>query len=134
MDTYITGLSVLNQALGLFEVSEGARRLRLDRELADVTARLDDPANTDERERERDELRKRTHEEALAELDRARNAARDALLEAERCEDTLHRARVALVSVDAGHSQLSAESVIETLRESIRRAREVQDELRKLQY
>jgi hypothetical protein len=133
-ETYMTGLSVLAQALGLFEVSESSRRQRIELELLDINDRLADAADGDERERARNERRKHTYEETLAALDEARNGARDLLLEAERCEDTLYRTRVELASLKAGRAHVSVDAVIATLQENIRRVREVQDELRRLQY
>jgi class 3 adenylate cyclase len=133
-ETYLTGLSVLTQALGLLEVSESSRRRRIELELLDITDRLDDPSRTDERERDRDERRKASYEETLAALDDARNGAGDLLLEAERCENTLYRTRVELAALKAGRAHVSVDSVIATLQENIRRVREVQEELRRLQY
>jgi class 3 adenylate cyclase len=133
-ETYMTGLSVLAQALGLLEVSESSRRRRIELELLDIKERLDDPSRTDERERARDERRKESHEQTLAALDDARNGAGDLLAEAERCENTLYRTRVELAALRAGRATVSVDSVIETLQDNIRRVREVQDELRRLQY
>jgi hypothetical protein len=132
--TYMAGLSVLTQTLGLLEESASSRRRRLEVELLEVSDWLDDPQNTDEKERHRREGRLRLYEQALSQQDEAQDGACDALLEVERCEHTLHDARVQLASMRAGGASDSAESVIETLEANIRRVREVQDELRKLQH
>jgi len=133
-ETYLTGLSVLTQSLGLLEVAESSRRRRIEHELRHITDRLDDCSRTDERERERDQRRQASYEEMLGALDDARSGARDLLVEAERCENTLYRTRVELASLRAGRAHVSVDSVIATLQENIRRVREVQEELRRLQY
>lgn len=132
--TYMAGLSVLNQALGLLEESASPRRQRLEAQLLEVSDWLADPGNVDGSERHRREDRLHLYEHALTRLDEAQDGARDALLEVERCEHTLHDARLQLAAMRAGGASDSAESVIATLEANIQRVREVQDELRKLQY
>jgi hypothetical protein len=132
-ETYATGLGALTQALGLLEVANSPKGRRVARELREVEERLAADA-VDERERERDRQRKVAAEETLAALEELRDGARELLFQAERCEVTLHRSTIELASVRAGSAHVSVDSVIETLEANIRRVREVQVELRKLQY
>ena len=132
-ETYRSGLSTLSKALELLEVADGPERRRLEREVAAITERSEDPSG-DARERERDEQRKVSHEKRLAALDELHQHGRELLFEAERCEATLHQARIELTSMRAGSAQVSVDVVVQTLEENIRRVREVQDEMRRLGY
>ena len=134
-ETYRRGLSALSDALALLEVAEGPERLRLGQELEDITERLEHQSSKSGCPRsDRDEQRKASHQLRLAALDELRQRADELLFEGERCEATLHQARIELASVRAGNADRTVDSVIETLQENIRRVREVQEELRKLHY
>ena len=71
---------------------------------------------------------------SLARHDEARQRARDLTFEAERCTAALAEARIEVASVRAGDRQVDVDAVVETLQASIRRVRDVQDELRRLGY
>ena len=53
---------------------------------------------------------------------------------ASRCEVTLNLTRIQIVGIKAGGLESSVDPVVEALRETVRRAEEVQEELQKLGY
>ena len=133
-ETYRHGMSALSDALELFEFADGSQRRRLDAELEDIEERLEHETYVDERTREHDEQRRASHRQLLARHDEARQRARDLLFEAERCTAALAEARIEVASVRAGDTQVDIDAVVHTLQSTIRRIRDVQDELRKLGY
>jgi vacuolar-type H+-ATPase subunit E/Vma4 len=56
------------------------------------------------------------------------------LYQAQRCEDSLHAARVELATIRAGNTKTSVDSVIQALEEKIKQVKEVQDELTRMGY
>ena len=133
-ETYRHGMSALSDALELLEFADGPQRRRLEAELAEIEDRLALDAYPDERARARDEQRRPSHQQLIVRHDEARQRARDLLFEAERCTAALAEARIELASVRAGDTRVDVDAVVETLQTTIRRVRDVQDELRRLGY
>ncbi len=133
-ETYRHGMSALSDALELLEFADGPQRRRLEGELAEIEDRVGRDTHADERAKARDEQREASHRRLLARHDEARQRARDLTFEAERCTAALAEARIELASVRAGDRQVDVDAVVETLQASIRRVRDVQDELRRLGY
>jgi hypothetical protein len=133
-ETYRHGMSALSDVLELLEFADGPQHRRLEGELAEIDDRLQRDSYTDERARSRDEQRQATHRQLLARHDESRQRAHDLIFEAERCTAALAEARIELASVRAGDTQVDVDAVVETLESSIRRVRDVQDELRRLGY
>ena len=134
-ETYRHGMSALSDALELLEFADGAQRRRLEDELAEIEDRLERDAYADDRaQAARRAAAARRIEQLLARHDEARQRARDLMFEAERCTAALAEARIELASVRAGDTQVDVDAVVETLQETIRRVRDVQDELRRLGY
>jgi hypothetical protein len=133
-ETYHRGMSALSDALELLQVADGRQRSRVQDELADVEDRLARGAYVDDRARTQDEHRRATQAQLLERLDQSRVRARDLVFEAERCEDALHEARIELASVRAGDTEIDVDVVVATLQDTIRRVRDVQDEMRKLSH
>jgi hypothetical protein len=133
-ETYHRGMSALSDALELLQVADGRQRSRVQDELADVEDRLAQGAYVDDRARTQDEHRRATQAQLLERLDQSRVRARDLVFEAERCEDALHEARIELASVRAGDTEIDVDVVVATLQDTIRRVRDVQDEMRKLSH
>ena len=127
-------MSALSDALELLEFADGPQRRRLEGELDEIEDRLERDTYGDERARARDEQRQTSHRQLLARHDESRQRARDLMFEAERCTAALAEARIELASVRAGDSKVDVDAVVETLQSSIRRVRDVQDELRRLGY
>ena len=131
-ETYRQGMSALSDALELFESAEGAQRRRLEDETAEITTRLRRNLYADDRERPRDEQRLSSHFQLLARHNASRQRARELVFVAERCRDALTEARIELASLRAGEAQVDVDAVVQTLQETIRRVRDVQDEFRRL--
>jgi hypothetical protein len=102
--------------------------------LREIEHRLERDSYPDDRERLRDEHRRASRDQLLARHAESRQRARDLIFEAERCTAALAEARIELASIRAGDTQVDVDAVVETLQETIRRVREVQDELRRLGY
>lgn len=131
-ETYRHGMSALSDALELFESAEGGQRRRLEADLNEIEERLARDVFTDERGRMRDEQRLASHRQLLARLEESRQRARDLVFEAERCTAALAEAHIELASLRAGDTQIDVNAVVQTLQQTIRRVRHVQDEFRKL--
>ncbi len=133
-ETYRRGMSALSDALELLEFADGPQRRRLDAELSEIEDRVEAGIYDDDRSKARDEQRLTAHRQLLARHDDARHRTRDLVFEAERCTAALAEARIEIASVRAGDTQGDVDAVVETLQSTIRRVREVQDELRRLGY
>ena len=131
-ETYRHGMSALSDALELFESAEGGQRRRLEDDVIEIEDRLSRNVSADERGRMRDEQRLASHHQLLARLEESRQRARDLVFEAERCTAALAEAHIELASVRAGDTQIDVNAVVQTLQQTIRRVRNVQDEFRKL--
>jgi hypothetical protein len=133
-ETYRQGLSVLADALDLMNAGQGPNRNRLQTEIAQLAKEVES-SRADESRRARiaiQEERLASHRQRLAMLDQLQVHIDQLLNQADRCEASLHRTRIELASLRAGTSKTSADSVIEALQETIRRAKEVQEELTRL--
>jgi hypothetical protein len=133
-ETYRRGMSALSDALELLEFADGPQRRRLEAELSEIEDRVEAGIYDDDRSKSRDEQRLAAHRQLLARHDDARHRTRDLVFEAERCTAALAEARIEIASVRAGDTQGDVDAVVETLQSTIRRVREVQDELRRLGY
>jgi class 3 adenylate cyclase len=133
-ETYRYGMSALSDALELLEFAEGPQQQRLVTELADVEERLALDEYSDMRARERDEQRLASHQQLLAHHADTCERACDLMFEAERCTAALADTRIELSSVRAGETRLDVDAVVQTLQETIRRVRDVQNEMRRMGY
>jgi class 3 adenylate cyclase len=133
-ETHRHGMSALSDALELLEFADGPQRRRLEGELDDIEARLARDSYADERARSQDEQRRDSHKQLLVRHDEARRRASDLLFEAERCTAALAEARIEVASVRAGDARVDIDAVVQTLQVTIRRVRDVQDEMRRLGY
>ena len=133
-ETYRHGMSALSDALELLEFADGPQRRRLEAELAEIEDRLERDTYADDRARRGRAAAADPRRSCIARHDEARQRARDLMFEAERCTAALAEARIELASVRAGDTQVDVDAVVETLQETIRRVRDVQDELRRLGY
>jgi hypothetical protein len=131
-EAYRHGMSALSNALELLESAERAGGRRPDDDLNDVQARLSANRYSSSRERTHDEQRRDMLCHTIAGREDARRRAVDLIVEAERCTAALVGARLETASVRAGDTQVSVDAVVQTLQDTIRRVREVQDEYRRL--
>jgi ribosome-associated translation inhibitor RaiA len=133
-ETYRRGLGVLADVLELMRAARGPNRERLRDEIAEL-AREIKSLKGEESQRARVEVREErlaSHRQRLGVLDQLQVHVDQLLYQAERCEASLHRARVEIAAIRAGASATGVDSVIEALQETIRRAKEVHEEMRRL--
>ena len=135
-ETYRQGLSVLSDALDLMRIVGTPDRERLEREIGGLEEDVE-ALKGDQDQAERLRIREDTlasHRQRLDMLGQLQVDIDQLLHQAGRCEASLHRARIELAAIRTGSSGISVSSVIEPLRETLLRAKEVQDELRGLGY
>jgi hypothetical protein len=131
-EVYRHGMSALSDALELLEAADGTRRERIERELADVEERLARDHYAEATDRSRDEVRRETQRQLLSRLAQSRSRAQDLVFEAERCCGALAEARFELAASRSGDTRVDVGAVVETLQQTIRRVRDVQEEFRRL--
>lgn len=135
-ETYQQGLSTLSDALELMRLAPTPDRERLEREIGGLEGEVE-ALKGDQRQSERLRIREDTLESHRGRLDmlvQLEVLIDQLLYQAGRCEASLHRARLELGALRTGSSETSVSSVIGPLRETLSRAKEVQDELRRLGY
>lgn len=135
-ETYRRGLSVLADALELMKAVDGPTR----EELEAVIANLESEIKFFEHDRDHrtktlileDTLA--SHRQRLGMQDQLRLRADQLLHLASRCEATLNLTRIQVVGIKSGGLESSVNPAVEALQETVRRAKEVQEELQKLGY
>ena len=135
-ETYSQGLSALSDAWYLMKLAPTLERERLEREIDGLEVEVE-ALKGDQRQSERLRIREDTLESHRGRLDmlvQLEVLIDQLLYQAGRCEASLHRARLELGALRTGSSEKSVSSVIGPLRETLSRAKEVQDELRRLGY
>ncbi len=135
-ETYNRGLSVLSDALELMIAIHSPDRKRLEEEIEELQ-REAESSRGDESQRVLTLIREDTlasHRQRLAMLDQLQLRIDQLLHLAGRCEASLHRTRIELAAIRAGSLEDSIDSAVEALQETVRRAQEVQEELRRLGY
>ena len=135
-ETYRQGLSVLSDALELMEVAHTSDTERLKRDISGLEGEVE-ALKGDQSQAERLRIREDTlasHRQRLDMLGQLQVHIDQLLYQAGRCEASLHRARIELAGIKTGSSQTGVDSVIEALRDTLLRAKEVQDELKRLGY
>ena len=135
-ETYRRGLSVLADALELIGASRGSHRGRLETEIAEFEVEIESWKGV-ESQKARTKIREErlaSHRQRLDMLDWLQVHIDQLLYQAGRCEASLHRTRIELAAIRAGSSETSVDSVTEALQETIQRAKEVQQELKRLGY
>ena len=136
-ESYRRGLGVLSDALELMRAAEGPDRQRLEGEVVRLESELMSEIavggtnEEDERRKIKEDLLD-SHKQRLALLDRLQVRIDRLLFQAQRCESSLHQTRIELAAMRTGASESDVSSVVKALRETIRQAKEVQDELERL--
>jgi len=139
-ETYHRGLSVLADALELMRAVHGPDREQLEAEIGDLEKEIEsikNDAGNDELQRTRTLIREDTlasHRQRLGMLEQLRLRADQLLHLAGRCEASLHRTRIEVAAIRGGSSESSVDSVVMALQDTVRRAKEVQEELHRLGY
>jgi serine/threonine protein kinase len=135
-ETYRRGLSVLTDALDLMNVIHTPGREKLEMEALEIENEIEaikvNPGQS-ERLKLKQEVRT-SFQERLAGLSKLQLWVEQLFYQAQRCEDSLHAARVELATIRAGNTKSSVDSVIQALEEKIKQVKEVQDELTRMGY
>jgi len=135
-ETYRRGLSVLADALELMRAVDGPTR----EELEAVIANLESEIKFFEHDRDHrtktlileDTLA--SHRQRLGMQEQLRLRADQLLHLASRCEATLNLTRIQVIGIKAGGLESGVDLAVEALHETVRRAKEVQEELQNLGY
>ncbi|MBI2917814.1 MAG: hypothetical protein HYY01_07440 [Chloroflexi bacterium] len=132
-ETYQSGLSALNDALGLLNASGLAERRRLEWEITRLTEDLN--ARGDQAERQR--IGRNTLlllEQRLRLLGQLQLGADHLVYQARRCEASLQQARVEIAAMRLGSAGERIGSLVEALGGTVQQVKEVQEELKRLGY
>lgn len=133
-ETYQLGLGVLGHALELVKSIQSPHNRRLRTEIANLENEIlileeDDPQSA------RALIKEQTlnsHKERLELINRLELRVDELLHQADRCEATLHETRIELAALKADSAETSVSEVIQTLQKTIRQAKEVQEEMKRL--
>jgi hypothetical protein len=135
-ETYRQGLSVLRHASELVQAVRSSDEERLVGEAIrlekEIEALNDDASQASRVELLRDSLA--SYQQRLRLLQQQDLRVEELLNQAGRCEASLNRARILLVSFGTVESEKGADAVIETLSRVIQQAKEVQEELDELGF
>lgn len=135
-ETYRQGLSVLEDALELMRAIRSPSREELEAKIGDLEKEIES-LSVDETPGTRGRSLKESlasHKERLEMLKQQEMRVDELLHQAGRCEAALHRTRIELAALKAGNIETSVTAVTEALLKTINRAREVQEELKKLGF
>ena len=133
-ETYHRGLSVLGDVLELMRAVDGPTREQFEAEITDLEFEIGS-LGSDDGERTRtlileDTLASKRQRMVMQEQLRLRA---DQLLHlANRCQATLNLTRIQVAGIRAGGLESGVDPVVDALEETVRRAKEVQDELQQL--
>lgn len=135
-ETYHRGLSVLGDVLELMRALDGPTREQFEAEITDLEFEIGS-LGSDDGERPRtlileDTLASKRQRMVMQEHLRLR--ADQLLYLANRCEATLNLTRIQIAGIRAGGLESGVDPVVDALEETVRRAKEVQDELQQLGY
>ncbi|UCF61375.1 MAG: hypothetical protein JSV37_01490 [Anaerolineaceae bacterium] len=134
-ETYQLGLGVLGHALELVKTIQSPRNQRLRTEITNLENEIlsldeGDPHSARAQIKEQILI---SHKERIELIGRLELRVDELLHQANRCEATLHQTRIELAALKADSVETSVSEVIQTLQQTIRQAKEVQDELKKLE-
>ena len=135
-EVYGRGLGVLSHALELMTLVRSPGREGLVRQIAELEAEVG-ASKVDEKQAERRGIRESrlaSHRQRLDMLDQLQLGVDRLLFQADKCEASLHRARIEVAAIRTGTSEWGVDSVIEALRRTIGQVKEVQEDLKKLGY
>ena len=135
-ETYHRGLSVLGDVLELMRAADGPSLELLETEIAELEAEIRS-LEADDGQRTRTLILQDTlasQRQRLVMQERLWLRADQLLHLASRCEVTLNLTRIQVAGIRAGGLESGVDPVVNALRETVHRAKEVQDELQQLGY
>jgi DNA-binding SARP family transcriptional activator len=132
-ETYLRGLSVLEDALELARSISSPTNQRLEADLKELDAKMKGRSGSEDQiklwREKATSLRQR-----LALITQQRLRLQQLLQQADRCEAALQQTRMELASLKADAASGSVDAVLETLQKTIDQAKTIQEEMRKLGY
>ena len=135
-ETYREGLKVLVNGLQLSRAIHTSNRVKLEEEIVQIGKEIE-ILRKNEKQESRVKLREEmvaSHRERLEMINQQQFRADELLFQCDRCEASLSRTRIELASLQAGSSDISVSAVTESLQRTIDRAKEVQEELKRLGF
>ena len=135
-ETYRQGLNVLTGVLELLLAVHPSDQSDLEMRISALEREIQELMENDS-QAELLDIRKKTlsmQREQLELLGRQDLRAEELLFRSNLSEAALLRTRVELAALTAGSSEIGVSAVVETLRNTIQQAKEVQEELRRLGY
>jgi hypothetical protein len=135
-ETYYRGLSVLEDVFELERAIHSTDHAQLQAEISELQRKVAiaqaDPSQQDRVVQITERIA--SDQERLYMVSKLKQRAEELLYQAKRCEASLGKTRIELATLKAEASEIEVSAVIETLRNTIDRAREVQEELKQLGY
>jgi hypothetical protein len=135
-ETYRRGLGVLSDTMDLMNIVRTIDTETLKKEIAQVESELklleNDRSQLDWLKLKEDVLS--SLKEQLKSVNRLNLWVEQLLYQAQRCEATLHAARIELTQVRVGGTKSSLDSIIKVLEDRIKQVKEVQEEINRLGY
>ncbi len=135
-ETYREGLNVLENGVQLSLAIRTLNKGMLEKEIVEIDKELE-ILRKDKGQESRVNLREEmvaSHRERLEMINQQQLRADELLFQCDRCEASLSRTRIELASLQAGNSETSVSAVTESLQRTIDRAKEVQEELKRLGF
>ncbi len=135
-ETYFRGLSVLEDVLELERAIRFTDQAQLESEIAALQKKAAAAGALPSQQNRVDKINERiaSNQERLRSVSDLQQRVEELLYQARRCEASLGKARIELVALKADTSETGVSTVIETLNKTIGRAREVQEELKKMGF
>ena len=135
-EAFQRGLSILSDAIELIEAAGSMRKESLKQEVSELQNEIEaSKKNKNQIEWlliKKDRLA--FYKQRLTMLDQARLRVDQLLFQAERCEASLHRIRIEVAAIRTGGSETNVDSVIQALEATIYQVKEVQEEIRRINY
>ena len=133
-ETYRQGLNVLTDALRLTQAMKASDINRLTSEIEDMEKEMESLSG-DSTQVARAQIKEATinsNRELLDLLGQQQLRIDELLFQSNRCQASLARTRLEAASLQSGGTETSVNSVIESLQMTIKQAKEVQEELKRL--
>lgn len=135
-ETYFRGLSVLQDVFELERLVRTTDNAQLQSETAELQKKAavlrDDPEGRERLAQVNERIQ--SNQERLHMLRKIKQRMEELMYQAGRCEASLGKTRIQLAALKAEASEIGVSAVTDTLRKTIDRARDVQNELKKMGY
>jgi hypothetical protein len=135
-EAFQRGLSILSDAIELIEAAGSMSKESLKKKVSELQNEIE-ASKKDKNQVEWlkiKEDRLAFYKQRFTILDQAQLRVEQLLFQAERCENSLHRTRAEVAAIRAGGSETNVDSAIQALEATIYQVKEVQEELRRLNY